>query len=275
MTPETALEVRFMRRLTVSSIIIIVLSLIMAACSIRPGGEGPKETPAPAGETTNPPKSEAVLTGKIARLDGQSILLAGDGENDLYTIDIPADIYSEGTKVDVSSLKAGQTVEIGFDGLVMESFPMQIGEPEYINITGQSDDLIGFFMSVTDDLWNVDPGLNSEAEIIAFDLTKAANLNGGEKSALVYLAGGKYSPSGQGMMGTFEELCEQGLIDRENLYFETGILFTIEVTDVTEAGFTFDAQKWRSGTGAYFFNDCKAVKTSEGWSYTIGSEAIS
>jgi len=253
------------RRLTVS-FIILVLSLVMAAS---------KETSTPAGETAQPPKSEAMLTGKIARLDGKSILLAGDGEGDLYVVEISGDIYDGDTKADASSLKAGQTVEIGFDGLVMESFPMQIGEPDYIKITDRGDDLIGFFLSVTDDLWNVDPGLNAGVEIIAFDLTKAPNLNGGEKSALVYLAGGKYSPSGQGMMGTFEELCEQGMIDRENLYFETGILFTIEVTDVKEAGFTFDAQKWRSGLGAYFFNDCKAVKTSEGWSYTIGSEAIS
>jgi hypothetical protein len=100
-------------------------------------------------------------------------------------------------------------------------------------------------------------------------------LNGGEKRALAYLAGGKYSPSGQSIMGTFDELSEQGLIDKENLYFETGILFAIEVTDVKEGAFTFSAQKWRSGLGAYFFNDCEAEKTSEGWTYTIGSEAIS
>lgn len=264
-----------MKRLTVSFIISMVLSLVVAACSYKPGGESPKETQTPAGETTHPPKSEAVLTGKIVRLDGKSILLAGAGENDLYVADIPGDIYDGDTKADPSSLKAGQTVEIGFDGLVMESFPMQIREPDYIKITGRGDDLIGFFMTVTDDLWNVDPGLNSDAEIIAFDLTKAANLSGGEKRALAYLAGGKYSPSGQGIMSSFDELCEQGFIDRENLYFESGILFTIEVAVVTDGRFTFDAQKWRSGTGAYYFNDCKAEKTAEGWRYTIGSEAIS
>ena len=40
---------------------------------------------------------------------------------------------------------------------------------------------------------------------------------------------------------------------------------------------TFDAEKWRSGLGAYFFFDCTSVQTAGGhWDgYTIGGEAIS
>ena len=40
---------------------------------------------------------------------------------------------------------------------------------------------------------------------------------------------------------------------------------------------TFDAQKWRSSLGAYWFCDCTAVQSALGeWSdYSIGSEAIS
>ena len=39
----------------------------------------------------------------------------------------------------------------------------------------------------------------------------------------------------------------------------------------------FDAQKWRSGTGAYYFGDCSASWSQKGtWSdYNIGSQAIS
>jgi hypothetical protein len=37
----------------------------------------------------------------------------------------------------------------------------------------------------------------------------------------------------------------------------------------------FNAEKWRSGNGAYFFNDCKAKKVNDVWEYKIGSEAIS
>ena len=41
-------------------------------------------------------------------------------------------------------------------------------------------------------------------------------------------------------------------------------------------GVRFDAEKWRSGLGAYIFSDCTAVSVDGFWnSYTIGSEAIS
>ena len=40
---------------------------------------------------------------------------------------------------------------------------------------------------------------------------------------------------------------------------------------------TFDAQKWRSGLGAYFFCDCTSVQSALGqWDgYAVGAEAIS
>ena len=38
----------------------------------------------------------------------------------------------------------------------------------------------------------------------------------------------------------------------------------------------FDAQKWRSGLGAYYYGQCTAQKNKDGtWSYTVGQEAIS
>ena len=42
------------------------------------------------------------------------------------------------------------------------------------------------------------------------------------------------------------------------------------------SGVRFDAEKWRGGTGAYFFSDCTAVSTDGHWGdYTVGAEAIS
>jgi hypothetical protein len=39
----------------------------------------------------------------------------------------------------------------------------------------------------------------------------------------------------------------------------------------------FDAEKWRSGTGAYYFSNCTAVQNNDGqWGdYQVGSQAIS
>lgn len=287
-----------MRRL---SIIVLAFSAILslAACSGvgSAGGSGNNETSmngsqasentgaAKPGSTTksvnktNPagkrlPKAEAVLKGKIIQINDKSLLLAGTGASDLFTVSSALAVYDIDKKpADSSALKAGQNVEIGYSGAIMESYPAQPASPVYIRITGQGDDLVGFYQTVLNDLWNVDKGLNSDISVLAFDLSKVTNLDDAEKSALVYVMGGSYGL--QGIKGTFDELSERGYIDKDKLYFKNGILFKLEVSDVTDDSFTFKAEKWRSGLGAYYFIDCKAVRSDASWSYTVGSQAIS
>ncbi|HEX2947471.1 MAG TPA: hypothetical protein VHT96_16150 [Clostridia bacterium] len=232
----------------------------------------PTSTAKPAGARL--PKAEAVLKAKIIQLNEKSMLIAGTDAADLYTVTSTDAIFDAGNKsADASALKPGQNVEIGYSGAILESYPAQLGKPIYIKITDQGDDMVGFYKTVLNDLWNVDNGLNSDISVLAFDLSKVTNLNDAEKSALVYVVSGSHSL--QGIMGTFDELREQGYIDKDKLYFETGILFKLELTDVTKNSFSFKAEKWRSGLGAYYFLDCRAVKNDAGWSYTIGHEAIS
>lgn len=47
--------------------------------------------------------------------------------------------------------------------------------------------------------------------------------------------------------------------------------------DALQNTVTFDAQKWRSALGAYFFADCTAEQALDGhWGdYTVGAAAIS
>lgn len=221
------------------------------------------------------PKSEAVLIATIARVNEKDIFVAGEEAYGLYFVALPDDaIYDAmSNKVDLSALKAGQKVEIGYDGGIMESYPMQIGSVKYIKIVEEGNDLIGLYLDIFSALWEKDPGLNSDSEIIAIDLTTVTNLAESEKQALSYLFSGMTGV--QTMTSTYDELVEQGLIDKDNLYFETGILFKLTLDEVSENRFTFEASKWKSGLGAYFFMDCEAKKTNGEWTYTIGSEAIS
>ena len=56
------------------------------------------------------------------------------------------------------------------------------------------------------------------------------------------------------------------------------MLFSIRTEqDAGEPGLVFTAEKWRSGTGAYFFCDCTSTQDKHGhWSdYTVGAFAIS
>lgn len=261
-----------MKRFFVIVVLFVALIFSVAACSKEKTEPEDSEQRQPT--TTQVPNAEAVLSGKITHMYDDSILLAGTGAYDLYMISSVVDIYDANNQViDTSALKAGQKVEIGYSGAVMESYPAQLGTPVYIKIIEQSEDMVGFYQTVINDLWNVDAGLNSDISLIAFDLSELSNLTDAEKSSLVYIVSSTHGL--QGLSGTFDELSQQGYIDKENLYFEKGILFQFELGDVMEDSFTFHATKWRSGLGAFYFHKCKAVKTDDGWTYTIGSEMIS
>ena len=161
-----------------------------------------------------------------------------------------------------------------------------------LNVSGGNagtirEDVCGLYLEVLEDLWNVDPGLNGEITQIGIDLSELSHLTEAEKDTVMSEFASKHNLPY--IAGTFEELCEQGYIDRENLYWKDGLLFSIKTNEdavwndpnITEGGSvsertSFDAQKWRSGLGAYFFGQCTAQKNADGtWSYTVGQEAIS
>ena len=248
---------------------------LLAACGAAgSGGAQPGGTPSDeeqtAGETTRP---AAVKTAcRVVTNDG-SLLLAGmDGDPNIYIL----------TPEDDTDLAAGALVEVTYDGSVMETWPAQFsGVTAVKTARGGFDDRCALYLQVLEDLWEVDSGLNSGLTYIGVDLSETS-LSESERSAVAWAFAGKHG--GELVTGTWEELADQGYIDRENLYWEDGILFSI--TEKTEPVYfmpegmtavTFDAEKWRSGLGAYFFCECTAVQTAAGhWDdYSTGSEAIS
>lgn len=148
------------------------------------------------------------------------------------------------------------------------------------------EDVCELYLEVLEDLWNVDSGLNSEISQIGIDLSGLSHLTEVEKDSVMSEFASKHNLPY--IVGTWEELCEQGFIDEENLYWKDGLFFSIKTNEDAEWNLpnlkqgdsapeltSFDAQKWRSGLGAYFFGHCTAQKNSDGtWSYTVGQEAI-
>lgn len=208
------------------------------------------------------PNSSYPYEGKIVEIaDNQLMILGNDG------------LVNVGGDVDTSILKEGMQIVIKTDGTVNETYPMSIQSVGDITVVKEEDNLIGFYLDVLKDLFETDPGLNDQIEIAAFDLSQAMNLSDTEKEAFIWMA--------QSIVGcetraaTYDELVEEGLIDKENLYFETGLLFKIETEVVDENHFNFTMQKWRSGLGAYWFSNCKAVRNENQWTYEIGAEMIS
>ena len=149
------------------------------------------------------------------------------------------------------------------------------------------EDVCELYLDVLEDLWNIDSGLNSGISQIGIDLSELSHLTEVEKDTVMSEFASKHNLPY--IVGTWEELCEQGHIDKDNLYWKDGLFFSIKTNEDAEWNLpnrkegdsvpeltAFDAQKWRSGLGAYFFGQCTAQKNADGkWSYTVGQEAIS
>lgn len=167
----------------------------------------------------------------------------------------------------------GSLVQIGFNGMVEETFPAQLGEVEAIQVQADGrDDLCALYLQALADLWEVDEALNRDIVQLGMDLSQT-RLSPAEQGAVAVAFG-----SQQGLpvlQNTWQELADQGYIDQENLVWEDGLFLSITEEDPQADQLTFTVQKWRSGLGAYFFTDCTAQQAKDGsWgNYTVGAEA--
>ena len=279
--------------------------LLLSGC-----GQVPGETAIPAGTSAvspsvTPPslaqdEEPSYLTATI--VDGAEtgkLLLAGEAGYDVYTIgvqDLP--VWLDGAETDYTALRDGMTVELAFNGYIMETYPARPGESYRLTVVEEGDGQCALWLQVLEDLWTVDDGLNGGVTQVGVDLSQVPGLTEGEKSAIAWAFASAHNASP--VTGTLEELWEEGYFtptaepaegyaDSLALYWwEDGVHFSIDVDE--EAAWSlpdlepgeeppelvaFDAQKWRSGLGAYFFGDCVGQRGEDGaWTYTVGAELI-
>ena len=245
-------------------------------------------------------------------VDGAEIgqlVLAGERASDVYTLDMKdIKVFLDGKKSDASVLEDGMMAEILHNGWIQTTYPGTFSDVYEVRVYslgseknpgGSYYDLCGLYLQVLEDLWNKDAGLNEEIQYISVDLTDApGNLTNGEKAAIAWIFGGKHGV--QALTLTSEELKEQGYYteivytgtglpmssddNRPKAYmWEDGVLFTIidnmgqDAATYSLPVIKFDAWKWRTPLGAYFFSNCSAVWPQMGtWSdYNIEHEMIS
>lgn len=230
------------------------------------------------------------------------LVLAGETAEALYVLNVSdIAVYLDGEPAEASVLEDGMMVEVVYS-TIMETYPAQFGGVESISVysrgtrnnpMGTCYDLCGLYLQVLDDLWDKDSGLNGGASYVSVDLSDApGGLTEGEKAAITYIFACRHQV--EGLSYSYEELAKEGYLtevewashpkDVPAVYqWEDGVLFSI-TADEWEDGevyslpvVKFDAGKWRSPLGAYYFDDCKAVWAEAGsWgSYSIGGEMIS
>ena len=230
-------------------------------------------------ERIQPIETEATLQGKIVALDGTQALLVNRAEDsgvgDVYWINTEglALFDRQGSALESNDLKAGSMVDIGYSGLIMETFPAQLADAQTLTVIEQKDDLVGLYRNIIQEIYQVDEGLNEAIEMAAFDLTGVSQLTETEKSALVYLMGNQWQIETQ--QSTYDQLCADGYIDEENVYFDKGILITLTDSEIKEGQMTFSISKWRSGLGAIGTSDGVAQKENDQWQYVFGQMWIS
>ena len=248
---------------------------LFAGCTAAPKLEAPPAAATPGSEAPGTaavePEGGALLAGTVIDVSDGSLLLAGEGDYDgLYRLSL------DGVPVEPGGAEAlcvGKRAEVTFGGTVAECFP---GIPGGVTrVRAVDGDLSPFvlYRQALFDLMETDEGLNGGARYLGVDLSGATNLTGGEKLALQYLLEQRYGLSV--LPGTFDELCEQGYIDRDALYWEDGVLLRVALVEDGTDTFRFDAEKWRSGLGAIYWTDCTAARGADGWTYEVGGFAIS
>nr|WP_302658748.1 hypothetical protein [uncultured Dysosmobacter sp.] len=252
--------------------------------------EKPGESAEPAGEMF-----------RIVREEKDGLLLArvGGGPADVYTLSLPdTGVTLDGEVFDRNepgayqalpgSTLTGALAEITY-GTVLETYPGQLGGVTAVNIRSDGfDDRCALYLRVLDDLWNVDGGLNGGVTSVSVDLSQTS-LSESEQAAVAWAFAGEHGIS-QVLSLNYEQLAAEGYLtgadpDSDGIpCWEEGCLFTIaeqesenHVQNGARNTVTFDAQKWRSALGAYFFCDCTASQDIDGrWGdYTVGSQAIS
>lgn len=221
------------------------------------------------------------------------LLLAKEsgGPGDVYTLSpITVEPTLDGRSTAAMDLvyTPGTLLEITY-GSVLETYPGQLAEVTAVNLRSDGfDDRCALYLRVLNDLWDTDGALNSDIAMISADLSQTS-LAESEQAAVAWAFGGERGIS-ETLTLNYQELAAEGYLSgtepgAESLpHWEDGCLFTITEQETGDNELngarntvTFDARKWRSALGAYFFADCTAEQALDGhWGdYTVGSEAVS
>ncbi len=261
------------RRIMMISMILLI-TLLLSGCSTKDSGYSGQSAVNSENNVNDKRNEGGTITGNNLEEEysfqaevisvGDTLLITPDQESSEYKSSdimsvglVKCDIVdANGKKMESGAIKAGDILEVTYNGMIAESYPAQIGAKS-IKVTGHNQ-LIDGYLAMIDDIYQEDTALNDSIEMIAFDTTGWAGISKGEKEILFAELKKKYKLNI--MEGTFDELVQKKLIDKAELYFPKGILITIsnmKLSDAKEEA-TYSIAKWRSGDGAVGADQVKA-----------------
>lgn len=182
-------------------------------------------------------------------------------------------VNDKGESITLDQLGTGDIIVVTYNGIIAESYPAQITATK-VEKVGHNNLLEGY-LALIDDIYQEDAGLNSEIDTIALDTTQWIQVTKINKEMI--FAKVKEAYGYEVIEGTYDELAEQGLIDKENLSFPKGILIQIKEMEYNskKETITCGISKWRSGLGAIGAGKVTAVLKDGVWKITKEDSWIS
>ena len=250
----------------------VLLALFLAGCSTAESVSGP-----PASATV--PAEEAMVCRIADGAEDGSLLLAEQRENgSLYRMsaeNVPVTL--DGKEASAADLRDGMLVTVYSVGGIQESYPGGFYQVTRLEAVSEgADDRVGLALQALEDLWSEDTALNENIEQISVHIDEALVPNAAERAAAAW----RFAELHQIMdplTCSWEELCKEGYVNEEELFWEKGCYLELKASEDAETGetFRFNAQKWRGGLAAIFYSGCTGRKNADGsWTYQRGAFAI-
>lgn len=250
----------------------VLLALCLAGCA------APGSVSGPAASATVP--VEEARTCRIADgAESGSLLLAEQQENgSLYrvsTADVPVTL--DGKEASAADLRDGMLVTVYYTGGVLETYPAGFSQPTLLAAVSEgADDRAGLALQALEDLWSEDTALNENIEQLSVYIDEALVPNAAERAAAAWSFAEQHQLPAP-LTYDWKELCDEGYVNEEELSWEKGCYLELKAEKGSGQGRTlrFDAQKWRGGLAAVFYDGCTAKQDkSGGWTYERGTFAI-
>lgn len=134
-----------------------------------------------------------------------------------------------------------------------------------------AEELFELYLTLFNQIYADDIGLNYDISVIAVDFSKIENLTENEKALLV----SQLPKNGLEIRAaTYEALKNEGLID-ENGIFTGGVLISIDSKTTGENKVTFSLSKYRTPIGGTGYSHSTAVFQNREWTISYKGEWIS
>lgn len=205
----------------------------------------------------NEVQNEMEMYGIVVEGNSSEFLLISLDDFNMYTIE----------KEDDFRYNNNDCVEIVYD--TVDSNGNIIAD----SVKKQDYSILSMYLQVIDELMIRDQGLNAYASILSLDINRE-DITSKDLDIISQILKIRYGFD-EILYYNLEELVEEGYINENKSYFDSGLLISIEENNVKEDSFIFNAMKYKGSLAAYYLGECIASKSKNGWIFEIGYEAIS